>query len=33
MDAALDPELLGHRQRIYEEWLEMPIDLGPGFAP
>ena len=33
MDAALDTALLDHRQRIYEEWLELPIDLGPGFRP
>ena len=33
MDAALDTALLDHRQRIYDEWLELPIDLGPGFRP
>ncbi|MCS5635332.1 MAG: hypothetical protein NZ990_02370 [Myxococcota bacterium] len=33
MDEALDPALLDHRQRIYDDWLELPIDLGPGFSP
>lgn len=33
MDEALDPALLEHRAQIYEKWLELPIDLGPGFAP
>jgi hypothetical protein len=33
LDAALDTALLDHRQRIYDEWLELPIDLGPGFRP
>ncbi|MDE0886712.1 MAG: hypothetical protein OSB70_14385 [Myxococcota bacterium] len=31
MQEALNPELMEHRQRIYEDWLELPIDLGPGF--
>lgn len=26
--AALDPGLLEHRTRIYEDWLEVPLDLG-----
>ena len=33
IDAALDPALLDHRQAIYDTWLELPIDLGPGFSP
>lgn len=33
MEKALDPALLDHRQRIYDDWLELPIDLGPGFSP
>jgi glutathione S-transferase len=33
MDAAVDPALLDHRLDIYEKWLELPIDLGPGFKP
>jgi len=33
IDEALDPALLEHRQRIYAEFLELPIDLGPGFDP
>jgi len=33
IDAALDPALLEHRAQIYAKWLELPIDLGPGFAP
>lgn len=26
--AALHPELLEHRTKIYEDWLEVPLDLG-----
>ncbi len=26
--AALDPRLLEHRTKIYEDWLEVPLDLG-----
>ena len=33
LDAARDPALMEHRAQIYEKWLELPIDLGPGFAP
>lgn len=29
IDAALDPALLEHRDRIYARHLELPIDLGP----
>ena len=32
IDAAVDPSLLAHRQQIYDDWLELPIDLGPGFG-
>ena len=27
--AALHPGLLAHRDAIYEQWLEVPLDLGP----
>lgn len=33
IDAALDPALLDRRQAVYDAWLELPIDLGPGFNP
>lgn len=26
--AALDPKLLDHREKIYQDWLEVPLDLG-----
>ena len=29
LDAAITPELMAHRDRIYQEHLEPPIDLGP----
>ena len=29
IDAATSPELMAHRDRIYAEHLELPIDLGP----
>jgi glutathione S-transferase len=29
LDAAVDPILLEHRDRIYEQYLEMPLDLAP----
>jgi len=25
--AALDPRLLEHRDRIYRDWLELPLDF------
>jgi glutathione S-transferase len=31
--AATDPELLAHRDRVYRDHLELPIDLGPAWAP
>ncbi|MAI79696.1 MAG: hypothetical protein CL917_12195 [Deltaproteobacteria bacterium] len=27
--SALDPRLLEHRTALYQEWLEIPLDLGP----
>jgi len=32
LDAAIDPALLAHRDRIYERHLELPVDLGPSGA-
>ncbi len=29
IERALDPSLLEYRRRVYEDWLELPIDLGP----
>ncbi|MAJ62134.1 MAG: hypothetical protein CBC48_20690 [bacterium TMED88] len=29
IDAAMTPELMAHRDRIYTDHLELPIDLGP----
>ena len=29
IDAAITPELMAHRDRIYTDHLELPIDLGP----
>ena len=32
IEGALDPALLDHRQQVYDDWLEVPVDLGPGFT-